>query len=325
VTDPIGHIPVLCNEIIELLAPKPGDVVVDCTVGRGGHAQELAAIVAPGGGRVIGLDLDPENLAFATNRLAALGLPFTPHHASYARLPEILAEEGVVADIVLADLGFASTQIDDPARGFSIQHDGPLDMRYDRSRGRSAADLLEDLEETELADLLSTLGEEPRATRIARDIAVLKASEPIRTTSELARLVKRAYGPAGDQSRLHPATRTFMALRIAVNEELSALTSFLGSLDRAARQRSWLRPGSRLGIISFHSLEDRPVKQFMASLVKNQRAVALAKGAVKPDHGEHHANPRSRSARLRAVALIEGSARKNPDSTSEPGAGVKIR
>lgn len=302
-TDSIGHVPVLCNEVVGTLAPQPGEIVVDCTAGRGGHAQEFAAAVRGGDGRVIGLDLDSENLGFATQRLAALDLPFTPHHASYARLPEILTDAGVVADIVLADLGFASTQIDDPERGFSIQNDGPLDMRYNRSRGRSAADLLAELDESELFDIFSTLGEEPRAARIAHDIAVLRSSEPIRTTSELAQLVKRAYGPAGDKSRLHPATRTFMALRIAVNEELSALDSLLGAIDRAARNRTWLRGGSRIGVISFHSLEDRPVKQFMSSMVTDDRAVALTRGAVKPDLDEHGANPRSRSARFRAITL----------------------
>lgn len=313
-----GHIPVLLEETLELLAPAPGDVVVDCTVGRGGHAAALAAAVGPAG-RVIGLDLDRDNLAYSARRVAeALGVATGPSaegpawegfvgiHDNFVRMPDHLAELGLRADIVLADLGFCSTQMDDPARGLSFSADGPLDMRLDPAGPVTAADLLATLPERELARIIGEYGEDPFAPRIARKLAQNRVSEPIRTTLRLARLVEEAYGGRAASSRMHPATRTFMALRIAVNDELSALEALLDQIVAGCERVSsdgWLDAGARIAFISFHSLEDRLVKRAFAELAKRDRATRLTKRPVTASEKELQENPRSRSAKLRVVRI----------------------
>ncbi len=302
-TDP-GHIPVLLDQVLNLLDPQPGEFVVDCTVGRGGHAEHLAGAVQPGGW-VFGFDLDADNLAFAEQRVQAAGGAFSAVHSSFVRMPQVLRDRQVHADMVLADLGFSSNQMDDPQRGFSFNADGPLDMRLDPSGRTAAADLIAAMTERELADAIFQYGEDPYARRIARKIVQSRVREPIRTTAQLARLVEEAYGPRARSSRMHPATRTFMAMRIAVNDELAALRSLLDDITRAAGQRegTWLAAKARVGIISFHSLEDRMVKQTFAELERRELATRLTRRPVTATEQEARANPRARSAKLRVMQL----------------------
>ena len=288
-----------------MCAPCQGDVVVDCTVGMGGHSEFLAARIAPGG-QIIGFDLDPANLAHAAAGLKVAAVPFTPVHGNFATVPTHLARLGIKADIVLADLGFSSSQMDDAARGFSFNEDGPLDMRLDPTASLTAADLVNGLGEQELADIVFRYGEEPLARKIARKLVQERRAEPILTTARLARLVHEAYGSRARTSRMHPATRTFMALRIAVNDELGALRGLLEWISGNAQKvgaDGCLNPGARVAIISFHSLEDRLVKHAFADLAKRGLATRLSKKPVGPSETESIANPRSRSAKLRAVRI----------------------
>jgi 16S rRNA (cytosine1402-N4)-methyltransferase len=310
VIDPqTGHAPVLAQETLALLAPRAGDVAVDCTAGRGGHAERLARAVAPPGaaGVVVLFDLDEDNLAAARARVlaAAPEVRCAAFNESFVAAERRVRELGLRASAIVADLGFASTQMDDAARGFSFRADGPLDMRYDRAAPRTAADLLATLTESELAELILRYGEEPLARRIARFVAQERVRRPIHTSAELAELVTRAYGPRARHSRIHPATRTFMALRIAVNEELDALRLLLESIVRGAEHagRGWLAPEARVAIIGFHSLEDRLVKRAFADLARRRLARFLTKGPVTASPEEVEANPRSRSAKLRAIQL----------------------
>lgn len=303
--DDHGHTPVLARQVMELLAPRRGEVAVDCTVGRGGHARLLGEAVGAGG-RVVGFDLDGPSLAHAERRLAGGAAAFTAVHDSFVTVAAHMVELGLRADVVLADLGFSSAQMDDAERGFSFRHEGPLDMRFDRASGPSAADLLADLEQRELAEIIGRFGEEPLAGKIARKLAQSRRGKPIQTTAELARLVVEAYGSRARTSRLHPATRTFMALRIAVNDELGALEGLLAAITGGAErieEGGWLRPHARVAIISFHSLEDRLVKQAFARLGQRSGATLLTKRPVTADAQEVHGNARSRSAKLRAVRM----------------------
>ena len=312
----IQHRPVLLRESLDLLAVPRGGVAIDCTVGGGGHTRELLEAVGPSG-RVVGLDRDAESLARAVDTLRDFGDRFLPIHADYRDLPRLAAARGVErADAILADFGFSSLQMDDPDRGFSFSADGPLDMRLDRSRGKTAADLLAACDAAELTRLLRHYGEEPRAPRLARAILRARSRAPIRTTQQLARIVEEA-SPRATGGRIHPATRTFQALRIAVNDELEGLERFV---EQACRL---LAPGGRAAFIAFHSLEDRKVKQTLARLVPHcvcppalPRCVCGTPGivalvnrkAVRPSDAELRANPRARSARLRAARRLEEQA-----------------
>ena len=303
-TDP-AHAPVLPEESLALLHPEPGDVVVDCTAGRGGHARLLAEHLDSTGTAVL-LDLDADNLAFAADRLS--DLPCTVHavHGSFGRVHRSLDELGLRANVLLADLGFASNQMDDPARGFGFRQDGPLDMRLDQSRGRTAAELLATCSEQELTEIIGGLGEEPLAARIARKVVQARDSQPIEQTGQLAQLVREAYGRRAATSRMDPATRTFMGLRIAVNDELAALDALLAAIARgteAMASGGWLQSGARVGIISFHSLEDRPVKHAFSDLSRRGLATVDTRRPVTASEAEQRANRRSRSAKLRVVTL----------------------
>jgi 16S rRNA (cytosine1402-N4)-methyltransferase len=303
--DDHGHIPVLPKQVMELLAPQPGEVAADLTLGRGGHAELIGPALAPGG-RLLGFDLDEANLAYAGERLAHLGIAVETWAESFVAAPRRVAESGLTADIVLADLGFSSNQMDDPQRGFSFSSDGPLDMRLDPRSPATAADLVNQMSETELADIIFRLGEEPLSRKIARKLAQTRQFRPIQTTAQLARLVVEAYGPRARSSRMHPATRTFQALRIAVNDELAALQSLLDSITRDAEQtekRTWLSAGARVAIISFHSLEDRLVKRAFAGLIQRGLAARMTGKPISADEGERNANARSRSAKLRVVRI----------------------
>jgi 16S rRNA (cytosine1402-N4)-methyltransferase len=282
------HLPVLPAEVLHWLDPQPARVIVDCTVGGGGHARLIVERVLPGG-RVIGLDQDPAMLELARPRLA--DLPVTLVHAAFDQIAEVLHDQGITAvDGVLADLGVSSDQLDDPTRGLSFQHDAPLDMRMDPTRGETAADLLRRLPERDLADLIYQFGEERFSRRIARRLVEAREREPIQTTGQLADLVRRCV-PRGRGS-IDPATRTFQALRIAVNDELESLDRLLALLPVV------VKPGGRAVVISFHSLEDRRVKQAF----RNSACwTVLTKKPVTAGEDEERTNPRSRSAKLRAA------------------------
>ena len=298
-----GHIPVLVDEVLEALAPRPGDVVVVCTLGRGGHALALGQAVGRDG-LVIGIDRDRQNLAHASDRLQTAGIPFVGIHDSFARVAHHIEDSGRPANIVLADLGVSSNQLDDPDRGFGFHDEAPLDMRLDQDVPGDVSSLLADISESELAELIRTYGEDPMAGAIARKVALERQTRPITTTGQLSQLVRDAYGPRARSSRLHPATRTFMALRIALNDEIAALETLLDRIGRACEMtgsEGWLSPGARVGLISFHSLEDRPVKQAFAELDRRGLADRLTRGAVRPTEAEMQANPRSRSAKFRAI------------------------
>jgi len=307
------HQSVLLRECLDLLAPPRAGTVIDCTVGMGGHARALLEAVGPSG-RVVGLDRDGESLALAAENLRDFGDRFLPVHADFRDLSRIAAERELSPVVgILADFGFSSFQMDSPERGFSFSADGPLDMRLDRSQGPTAAVLLASLDEAQLTRILRLYGEEPAARSIARAVAREQRKSPIASTLDLARIVEAAV-PAARRHRIHPATRTFQALRIAVNRELEGLEGFV---EQACRV---LAPGGRAAFISFHSLEDRTVKQTLARLVPHcicplglPRCVCGRKGiveritrkAIRPAPGEIFVNPRSRSARLRAVRRLE--------------------
>src|SRR5437879_5496253 len=254
-----GHRPVLVRETIELLAAGRGGLFVDCTVGLGGHSE--AILQASPDAQVLGIDRDEEALGLATERLAQYGSRFRAVHADFRELTRVLATAKVrQVRGVLADLGVSSLQLDSPLRGFSFRHNAPLDMRMDMSRGETAAELLGRLSEVEIARIIFEYGEERRARRIARWIVERRErGELIQTTRDLAELVARAVGP-DKKRRIHPATRTFQALRIAVNAELENLDRFI---SEAVDQ---LEPDGRLAVISFHSLEDRIVKRTLLKL-----------------------------------------------------------
>ncbi len=285
------HVSVLPREVVEFLAPAPGQVFVDATVGAGGHARLLAERLAPGG-LLIGLDQDPAMLELARPRLE--GLPVKLVRANFERLPLVLRELGVgPVDGVLADLGFCSDQLDDVGRGLSFQQAGPLDMRLNPTEGETAADLLRRLSERDLADLIYGYGEERFSRRIARKIVETRKRAPLETTEQLAALVRQCVSrPRGKRHAIDPATRTFQALRIAVNDELVALERLLAALPR------WVRPGGRAALISFHSLEDRRVKQAFRDREVWQE---LTRKPVQVGEEEARDNPRSRSAKLRAA------------------------
>jgi 16S rRNA (cytosine1402-N4)-methyltransferase len=288
-TTPAVHRPVLLDEVVSWLAPRPGSVIVDGTAGAGGHTAALARLVGPGG-KVIGLDRDPRMLALAAE--ATQGLPVRLVHAPYDLMGEILTELGIGrVDGILLDLGLSSDQLAWTDRGFSFGTDGPLDMRFDPEGGEpTAADLVNTLSETELADLIYKLGEERHSRRVARRIVEARRVEPFRTTAQLAQVVRRSI--PGKWGPIDPATRVFQALRIAVNGELDRLDTVLQGLPR------WLRDGGRAAIISFHSLEDRPVKW---SFRNEPRLTVLTKKPIVATDEEMRQNPRARSAKLRVA------------------------
>jgi len=293
------HVPVLLQAVLEYLNPQPGQCIADVTVGAGGHAVAIAERIGPNG-TLLAIDQDPTMLAIAQRRNYPCRVLW--RHSRFEHLDEILRETGLGRlDGVLADLGFASDQLADPKRGFSFQQDGPLDMRLDPTSNRpTAADLLQRLSERELADILWRYGEERFSRRIARRIVQMRQRQPLRTTFQLAELV-RSCVPRG-AGRIDPATRTFQALRIAVNDELGALQQFLAVLPDC------LRGGGRAVIISFHSLEDRLVKR---AFRQKELWMELTKKPVRPQAAEIQANPRARSARLRAAQRLGNGLDRN--------------
>ncbi|MFI4861642.1 MAG: 16S rRNA (cytosine(1402)-N(4))-methyltransferase RsmH [Phycisphaerales bacterium JB063] len=300
--DDVGHVPVLPGPVLELLAPKPGGVFVDCTTGRGGHASLVIPHLGPGG-TYLAFDLDPGNLAYARQRCEPIaqahGVTLHTAQENFAGLRPAMDRLGVErADALLADLGFASNQVDDAARGLSFKQDGPLDMRLDPSGPVTAEQLVNTLPERELADLIYRLGEERLSRRIARKIVAQREIEPISRTLGLAKICRSAYGHQPRGVRIDPATRTFQALRIAVNGELDALDRLLGQLAGV------LASGGRAGLISFHSLEDRPVKRAFLQAQQDGWAKRLTRKPVVADVSEQTHNPRSRSAKFRVIERL---------------------
>jgi 16S rRNA (cytosine1402-N4)-methyltransferase len=302
------HVPVLYKEVLAWLQPRPDGRYIDATLGGGGHASGILAASAPNG-RLLGLDADPEAIAFASDILRPFGERVVLRAGNARHLEAIARPLGFSqVDGVLLDLGLSSRQLADAERGFSFSQDGPLDMRLNSSQGQNAADLVNHLPETELADLLWHYGEERHSRRIARAIV---AGRPLTTTGQLADLVVQTVGR---REKIHPATRTFQALRIAVNDELEAL-------DQALPQaRDLLRPGGRVAVIAFHSLEDRLVKRFyqresrdclcppevLVCVCEHQASLrVLTSKPVRPTADEIARNPRSRSARLRVAERLD--------------------
>jgi len=297
-----GHVPVLTREVVRLLcgSGRRASCVVDCTVGLGGHAAELLR-AGKGEGCLIGMDADASNLRLAKRGLQPFGPRVRLFEANFADLPDVLAEAGLDgADAIVADLGVASVQLDDPGRGFSFAAEGPLDMRLDRRQRRTAADLVSALGERELADLIFEYGQERYSRRIARAIVRARRAGPIATTTALAEIIQRAVPAGARRTRrgVHPATRTFQALRIAVNDELRNLDRLLAALPEA------LNVGGRACVISFHSLEDGRVKRAFADWSATGRAKLVTKKPVTAGKDERAENPRSRSAKLRCVERI---------------------
>ncbi len=343
-----GHIPVLPSELLQVLDPQTGETYVDLTVGRGGHAALIAEKIGSAG-RIIAFDLDEANLKFAHNRIkhtkiasdvksgdqfvTRWGGEWIGSHANFVDAFAYLRSNRVLPNMILADLGFASNQMDDSDRGFSFSANGPLDMRLDKSSAITAADIVNESSERELADIIFHLGEDPYSRKIASAIIAERNDAPITTTARLANVVRAAYGQRARSSRNHPATRVFMALRLAVNNELGNLESLLRSItaeiesltiqksDRQVQRRglqgtsktesdeesplnSVVCSGTRIALISFHSLEDRLVKRAMKDLARRGLVKLLTRKPLIASSDEVSQNPRARSAKLRALEVI---------------------
>ena len=298
------HVPIMVDEVLRLLDPRAGEMAADCTLGYGGHGEALLRRLAPGG-RLVGFDVDGEQLQRTADRLRGLNIDaaVSVRRSNFAGLAKSLAAEGIDGyDVIFADLGVSSMQIDDPLRGFSYKHDGPLDMRMDSRLKRTAADVLADMSADDLAAALVELADEEDAAAIAGEIGRRRSSRPIRRTLELADAVLTAKGmsprdwkraKSAEPGLQHPAARTFQALRMLVNDELGSLTALL-------REAPWcLRPAGRIGVLSFHSGEDRLVKHAFADGLRGGMYSAIADEVVRPSAAEVASNPRSRPAKFR--------------------------
>ncbi len=320
-----GHLPVLVDEVVTSLAVGPGSSVADCTVGGGGHAERLLEATSPDG-RLLGIDADRAAVTEAKRVLAPFGTRVVVVQANFEAIYDTAAITGFVPlDAVIFDLGLSSYQLADPSRGFSFAADAPPDMRFDETSGVSALELIDRSSERELAGILATFGEERRAGRIAKAIVAARAEGRIVTAAELAAVVAAIAPPrpgGADAGRIHPATRTFQALRIAVNREVEVLGSGLAGALAA------LRPGGRMAVISYHSIEDRIVKRFIARESRDciedplppvctcghrAQVRAVTKGVITAGQAEVRRNRRARSAKLRVaekLALDAGSTRR---------------
>jgi 16S rRNA (cytosine1402-N4)-methyltransferase len=310
-----GHLPVMVEEVIDVLAPVAGSLQIDGTVGGGGHARRILEANSPDG-RLLGLDADQAAVARTRERLADYGDRVVLRQSNFEHLADVAEAEGFKpADGVLLDLGLSSYQLSSSERGFSFRAEGPLDMRFDSGRGRPASEVIADLAEPELADLFLRYGEEPQARRIARAVVEQRRRAPITTARELAEVVERAApAPPRGRRRVHPATRVFQALRIYVNRELETLPL---ALEAAV---DTLRPGGRLAVLSYHSLEDRIVKRFINAerrgcicppqvpvcvCGRSPRLAPIGPQPRRPSAGEVAANARARSALLRAARRLD--------------------
>jgi 16S rRNA (cytosine1402-N4)-methyltransferase len=295
-----SHRPIMLAEVLEILAPRAGEIGVDCTLGYGGHAQELLARIQPGG-RLLGLDADPIELPKAEARLRQLGFgpdTFTAHRTNFAGLPQVLAAAELSGvDFIVADLGVSSMQLDDPARGFSVKHEGPLDMRMNPQRGQPASALLEKITPDALTSLLAENADEPHARLLADALAGRRFAG----TSALAAAIRAALPPHSSDDRDLCLRRVFQALRIAVNDEFSALETFLRHLPAC------LNPGGRVAVLTFHSGEDRRVKKAFAAGCREGLYAEIAQEVIRPTPDERHANPRSAPAKLRWARKAAGA------------------
>ncbi|PID85537.1 MAG: 16S rRNA (cytosine(1402)-N(4))-methyltransferase [Chloroflexi bacterium] len=302
------HIPVLYHEVLHLLQPQAGEDFIDGTVGAGGHLTGILEATAPDG-RALGFDKDPQAITYAAAKLDKFGKRVTVVNKSYAEMPNLAPQLGFAqVNGILLDLGLSSRQLDDGSRGFSFRFEAPLDMRYNQTKGETAADLVNNLSEAELADIFWRYGEEKQSRKIAR---LIVENRPITTTTQLAHLIEAHAGKRN--RRLHPATLVFQALRIAVNHELNAVETGIPAAIKL------LKPGGRIAVISFHSLEDRFVKRLFRQLSQdcicppqqpictcNNKAIVkrITRKAVKATAAEIKSNPRSRSARLRVIEKL---------------------
>ena len=287
-----GHVPVLLDEVLQGLAPLPGENLLDLTLGRGGHALEILKLTAPQG-QLVGVDRDPVALEETATRLPAERVLLI--QGDFGRIPQLREKMGSGTwDLVLADLGVSSPQIDVGERGFSFRYDGPLDMRMDPTEGETAAEYIARIDEAGLAKIIHEYGEDRHSRRIASAIVQERRRGAIETTAHLAKIIEDHMPRSRDQ-HLHPATRTFQALRIEVNREMTALQHLL---DRTG---NLLSPGGRMAMLSYHSLEDRKVKQVFKDLIKEGDHELVTARPVRPGDGELRKNPRSRSARLRIL------------------------
>jgi 16S rRNA (cytosine1402-N4)-methyltransferase len=291
-----GHDPVMLEEVVSLLEPTPGQIFVDCTVGRAGHSSAIAARLGESG-TLIALDADPRNLEFAQSVLRDAPCKVRLFHANFAQLEDVLTETGVpLVHGILADLGISTNQLFEPAYGLSFAREMELDMRLDPRIARTASDIVNHMRESELADLLYQLADERFSRRIARKIAEARRHAPITTTEQLADLVRSAIpSRGGAPEKIDPATRTFMALRMAVNDELPNLDALL----RQAPEH--LMPGGRFAVLCFHSGEDRRIKQSFRSAEQTGRFSIATKKPLSPSESELQSNPRARSAKLRVL------------------------
>ncbi len=293
-TSPPIHTPVLLDEAVHLLAPVDGGIYVDGTLGLGGHTEKILQSCTPSG-RVIGFEWDDNALELATKRLTPFGRRYSAQHRSYSEIMDGLNEMGIHrVDGLLLDLGVSSLQFDNATRGFSFQADGPLDMRMDRRRHPSAEEIINNFSKDDLADIFYYFGEERQARRIASHIVAERGKERIKTTSHLAHIIAGAIPRKFHPRKIHVATKVFQALRIAVNKELDNLTTVLNFITEI------LKPGGRICIITFHSLEDRLVKW---KFKDNPLLHVLTKKPVTPSNEEIKMNPRARSAKLRAAFM----------------------
>jgi 16S rRNA (cytosine1402-N4)-methyltransferase len=295
------HVPVLLQDAIELLNVRAGSVIADCTLGLAGHAAEIIRRLGPQG-QLIGFDRDPEALAFAKSRLEEVAAELGDQAPRLRFIGEAFSSIGdhvepASLDGILADFGVSSLQLDEARRGFSFMADGPLDMRQDTRSGQTAEQVVNEANERELADLIYEYGDERRSRRIARAIV---RGRPVTTTGQLSRIVSSAAPPM-KQDKIHPATRTFQALRIYVNRELDEIKALLEAAPKL------LKPSGRLVVISFHSLEDRIAKDFMREYAHKGIVEALTKKPVTASEEETYRNPRSRSAKLRAAERTAAS------------------
>ncbi len=303
------HVPVLLNETIEALQVQPGKRYVDCTLGSAGHAQAILEKIQPDG-HLLGIDTDPEAIEVARARLSSYGKSFTIVNENFINIEEICRKNNFLpVHGILFDLGISSMQLDTAERGFSFQREGPLDMRFSPAQKLTAADIINTFPEKKLSHLIRTYGEEQYSERIARHIV---KNRPVNTTLQLARIIEKAVG--SHQRRVHPATRTFLALRIIVNRELENLVTALNGSIKC------LAPGGRLAVITYHSLEDRIVKQFMVREAKGclcppnvlicrcghePKLKIVTKKVITPSLNETRTNPRSRSAKLRVAERLD--------------------
>ncbi|HUV66027.1 MAG TPA: 16S rRNA (cytosine(1402)-N(4))-methyltransferase RsmH [Sedimentisphaerales bacterium] len=301
---PVGtHVAILTEEVLACLMPRPGEVVADCTLGYGGHAAEFIKHIGPAG-KLIAFDVDNAELERTRQRLSGDDVPVSFYHSNFAGIANVLNKEKIEGyDVIFADLGVSSMQIDNPDRGMSYKHEGPLDMRMDDRLKRTGADLLNSLSEEQLSEALLELADEPDHQEIARRIVAERAVQSITRTSQLVQLIFQAKGLTGKTWRqqqggsksglLHPAARAFQALRILVNDELGSLRELLRVAPYC------LRPGGRIGVISFHSGEDRLVKQSFREGVRTGIYQSAARDAIVPQAKEIASNPRSASAKFR--------------------------